>query len=240
MPWGFAIGAVATLGAADMQSEAAGDAANAANRGQQAGIDEQRRQFDTFQNNIAPYLGAGNDALTGLKGLMAGDYSGFEDSPDYLYARDQAQQGIERGAAARGSLYSGGTNVDLAKALSGIASQNLGNYRNFLTGIATMGQNAAVGAGSIGQQTANSISGMYGNMGANNGNAAIGQANAWGNAISCIGNLAGQYFGQRNTATPAQPATTDWGGFAPNTGGNANWLSGVGSGLNYASTGGGW
>lgn len=240
--WGAAIAAAGVLGGAYMQGQAAEDAANQANQGQAAGIAEQRAAREQFQQNIAPWLGAGNDALAGLRELMAGDYSGFQDSPDYAYARDQIQQGVERGAAARGSLYSGGTNVDLANALNGIASQNLGSYRNFLTGMATMGQNAAVGSGSAGLQTANSISGMLGQMGANSGNAAIGQANAWSNALGGLSNLAGQYMGQRNTAqAPAAQGATDWGAFAPNTtGANNNWLAGLGSGLNYAGSGGSW
>lgn len=212
MPVG-AVTAVATVGSGYLANKGAKDAARSANRGAQAGIDEQRAAREQFQQNIQPYLDfAQNSALPGLQALASGDYSAFEDSPDYLYARDQMQKGVERGAAARGSLYSGGTNVDLAGALGGLASQNLGNYRGYLMDIARMGQNAAVGAGSLGQQNANAISGLLGQQGQNSANAAIGGANAWGNALQGLAGLGGQFMGSRSSAynpmTPVQRQST--------------------------------
>jgi hypothetical protein len=196
------VGAVGALGAAKMSSDSSKKAARAGNASAQSGLDLQRQQFDTFQQNIAPYLQAGEGALGGLNALAEGDYSAFEESPDYLYARDQMQQGIERGAAARGSLYSGGTNVDLGRQLGGLASQNLGNYRNSLFQLAGMGQNAAVGAGNLGQQSANAQSGLLAQQGQNNANAAIQQGNAWGNALQGIAGVAGQYAANRSSSYP--------------------------------------
>lgn len=210
---GAVIAGAATAYAANRQSAAGKDAARAQRDSAQLGIDEQRRQFDTFQQNIQPYLGAGTGALSSLQALNSGDYSGFENSPDYLYARGQTQQGVERGAAARGSLYSGGTNADLATALNGIASQNLGNYRGSLMGLAQMGQNSAVGAGSLGQQSANAISGLYGQQGNAAANGSINSANAWSNAAGGLASLAGQYMSSRQSSYQPQ---SQWGAFAPN------------------------
>lgn len=206
---------VGTVASGYMQNKGAKDAANAANKGAQRGIDAQAAANEQFQQNIQPYLQAGSGALANLNRLGRGDYSAFENSPDYLYARDEMQQGIERGAAARGSLYSGGTNVDLARHLGGLASQNLGNYRASQMGLASLAQSSAMGAGSLGQSNANAIGGLYGQIGQNNANSAINQANAWGNTLSGLAGLGGQYMGGRSSAyspTSYNPASTSPGG----------------------------
>lgn len=195
-----AITAGAAVAGGAMQANAAKKAGQAAQAGAQAGIGEQQAARNQFQQNISPYLQSGQNALGGLNALNSGDYSGFESSPDYLYARDQTQQGVERGAAARGSLYNGGTNIDLANALNGIASQNLGGYRNSLMSMAQMGQSAAVGAGQMGQQSANAISGLYAGQAQAAGDAAINKANAWGSALQGLSGIAGQYAGQRQSS----------------------------------------
>lgn len=200
--------------AANRQSAAAGDAADAQRDAAGQAMGYQRERDGIFDQNIAPYLGAGSQALSQLSALNSGDYSGFEKSPDYLYARGQTQQGVERGAAARGGLYSGGTNVDLGNALNGIASQNLGNYRSSLMSLAGMGQNAAVGAGNMGQQSANAMANLYGQQGNAAANGAIGSANAWSNGLAGVTGAFGQYMGSRQSSY--QQPQSQWGAFAPN------------------------
>lgn len=52
------------------QKKAASKAADAQVRAAQLAIDEQRRQFDATQNNLAPYLASGTSALSALNALM--------------------------------------------------------------------------------------------------------------------------------------------------------------------------
>ena len=205
--------------AANRQGAAAKEAGRAARDAANQGIGAQQAAQDRFNTNIQPYMDAGTGALSRLSSLNSGDYSGFESSPDYIYARQQTQQGVERGAAARGGLYSGGTDVDLANALNGVASQNLGNYRSSLMDLAGMGQNSVMGAGQLGQQNANALSQLYGDRGAANGQinsaGALTQA-GYGNALasgfsSYLG--AGGGFGKSQGAAPASGG---WGAFAPN------------------------
>ena len=198
------VGGVATAGAAKMQSDAAKKAGNASNAAAQQAVAEQQRQFDTFQQNIQPYLGAGQNALANLTALNSGDYSGFNQSPDYLWAQQQGTQALDRSAAARGSLYSGGHQADLMQFGQGLASQQLGSYRNAQMSMAQLGQNSAVGAGSLGQQNANALGQLYAGQGAAQGNMAINQANSWGNALQGIAGLAGQYSTQRQSAYTTQ------------------------------------
>lgn len=205
--------------AANRQGAAAKEAGRAARDGANQGIGVQQDERDQFNAQAKPYIDAGTGALSRLSSLNSGDYSGFESSPDYLYARQQTQQGVERGAAARGGLYSGGTNVDLANALNGVASQNLGNYRSSLMSLAGMGQNTVMGSGQLGQQSANAISGLYGDRGAAQGqiNSAGAMTQAgYGNALaSGFGAYtgAGGTFGKSATASP-----TGYGAFTPNRG----------------------
>lgn len=199
-----AIGAVGALGAGYMAKEGAEDAAAAGERAGQAGIAEQRAARQQFQENIQPYMQFGTGAISGLEALNEGDYSGFEESPDYLYARQQMQQGLERGAASRGRLYSGGTNVDLARHLGGLASQNLGAYRSNLMQQAAMGQNAAVGAGTAGMQSASNIGNLYGNIGQAQAGGAINQANAIGGTLQNLAGIGAQYASSRSSAYTPQ------------------------------------
>ena len=199
-----AITAGAAVAGGAMQADAAKKAGNASNAAAQQAVAEQQRQFDTFQQNIQPYLGAGQNALANLTALNSGDYSGFNQSPDYLWALQQGTQALDRSAAARGSLYSGGHQADLMQFGQGLASQQLGSYRNAQMSMAQLGQNSAVSAGSLGQQNANALGQLYAGQGQAQGNMAINQANAWGNALNGIAGLAGQYSTQRQSAYTTQ------------------------------------
>lgn len=201
MSWGYVAVAAATLISGAMSADAQGDAADAALSAEERAEREQRRQFDLIQQNNAPYLEAGQNALGGLDRLMSGDYSGFQNSPDYLYARQQMQQGLDRSAASRGRLYSGGYGVDMAGHLGGLASQNLGSYRGFLQNMANLGQNSANMQGQAGMGMANSLQSLYGNTAQAQGNAAVGQANAWGGALGGLAGLFGDYMGSRNQSS---------------------------------------
>lgn len=172
---------------ANRQGAAAKKAGRAQANAAQQTLDQQQAIYNNSVDQAMPFYDAGVNALSQINAVNRGDYSGFENSPDYLYARGQAQQGIERGAAARGSLYSGGTNVDLANALNGIASQNLGNYRNSLMGLAQMGQNQSQYLGQLGNQYGNQFANAMGIKGQANAQvAAAGPATqaGYGNALA--------------------------------------------------------
>lgn len=216
MSWvGAAVTVGTTLYGASQQRGAAKSAANAQQQAADAATAEQRRQFDLTRQDQQPWLLAGQGALSKMQALNAGDFSGFTQSPDYVYARDQMQQGIERGAAARGSLYSGGTNVDLANALNGIANQNYGNFYNRLAGLAGAGQSTASNLGQLGQNMANNISNNY----LTAGNA---RASAFGNIADTNTQLLGGIGGIFNNAYQRNSA---------NNGGGTGWYLGKKPGI---------
>ena len=177
-------------------SSSAKKAAKAQEQASQAAIAEQRRQYDQTRTDQMPWLLAGNSALNQLQQLNSGNFESFQSSPDYAYARDQMQQGVERGAAARGGLYSGGSQVDLANAMNGIASQNYGNYYGRLAQLAGVGQSTATNLGSMGQASASNIGNAQ--MAAGNARASgyTNANNAWQSALSGISGGVGFAQGQ--------------------------------------------
>lgn len=152
---------------------------------------EQRRQYDLTRQDQLPFLQGAYDALNRQQAALEGDFSGFEDSPDYAFARQQALQSQERGAAARGGFMGGGADADRMTLASGLASQNFGNYWNRLAGRAGQGQSAATTLGGLGANMATNIGGNL--MDAANARASsyANTANQWGN----FGNQAAGAFG---------------------------------------------
>jgi hypothetical protein len=211
------IAAGGAIYSANKQSGAAQDAANASNAATQASLDEQKREFDINQQNQAPWLNTGKSALNVLAGMYglngqgtAGqpDYSAFYQSPDYTFALQQGQQALDRSAAARGSLYSGGNAVDTMNFGQGLASQQFGNFYNRLAGLAGVGQTAANQLGTSGQNYANSV-GQMNQWNAQNQMGSIydksnANSNMWNQIAGIGGNLAGQFY-HPSTSTYQMP-----------------------------------
>lgn len=201
--------AVTTIAVAGLAISAAGAAsqANAAKKARQAAgnaadssIAEQQRQYDLSRQDMQPFREAGVNALGRQEAILNGDYSGFENSPDYLYNRGQMVQGMDRSAASRGRLFAGGYGIDMAANLNGLASQNLNSYWAKLAGQAGQGFNATSAMAGYGQNYANAVSQNNWNAADARASSYQNQANAWTN----FGNQAGQwgawYAGQQKPA----------------------------------------
>lgn len=218
--WGAAIVAGGAIYSANKQAGAAKKAGNASERAAQAAIDQSNANYDRTKTSLDPYINAGNGALSQMQALNNGDFSSFKASPDYQFTLDQGVQASDRGAAARGSLYSGGHSADLMSLGQGLASQQYGNYYNRLQGLAGMGNSSALGLGSIGTGNAAAV-GNFGLAGAQaQGNAAIQGANS---NTALVGNLSqalGQYLGQQGMNS------SSYGTSGTNLGGTSNVLGG--------------
>lgn len=160
MPWGAVVGAV--IGGIASNS-AAKKGANATNKATTMSVEEQRRQFDLSRQDQKPWMDAGRGALTQMQALNSGDFSSFTQSPDYAFAYSQGLQGLDRGAAARGRMYSGGYDADRMKFASGLASQNYNQYYSRLQSMAGQGQTTASGLGAQGMGMANSLGSLWAN-----------------------------------------------------------------------------
>lgn len=188
---GSAISAGATGNAAQLQYAAA----------QQANATQQS-EFSTEQANEAPWLQAGQSALTQMQNpsfQQPFTMANFQQDPGYQFDLQQGQQAIQRAAAANGGLQGGGSAKALAQYTQGMASndyeQAYNNYNNNqslafnrLAATAGMGQTATAGMNQAGQNASTNIS--QNTMGAANamGAASIAQGNNWSNTLGSIGN----------------------------------------------------
>ena len=92
----------------------------------------------------------------------------FETEPGYEFRLAEGQKALERSAAARGQVFSGGTLKALTRYGQGVASQEFGRAYNrfqenrmtrynFLAGLSGTGQTTGVQLGQIGARTASDI-----------------------------------------------------------------------------------
>ena len=95
------------------------------------GIFENSQQYQNALNKYHQRGGGGG-----------ADYSAFQNSPDYQFALQQGQKNQDTNAANRGGLFSGEQLKATQQYGQGLATQNLNNYLNRLTGIAGQGMGA--------------------------------------------------------------------------------------------------
>lgn len=164
MSWGAIAGAAIGAVGSYMSNKGNKDGANAASDAQYASIEEQRRQYDQSRADMQPWLHAGQNALGGLQGLLK-DPNSIKDSNAYQFQMGQGLQGLDRSAASRGNLFSGGHNADVLGFSQGLASQEYGNQWNRLAGLAGVGQTAASNLGSLGAGMASNVGNALGNVG---------------------------------------------------------------------------
>ncbi len=88
-----------------------------------------------------PYIDYGSSSVGNLQKLEGGDYSAFENSPDYLFAKQEGQRAMDRSALASGILGTG-YGRQLQRYGQGLASQQLGAYRQAQQFGASEGANA--------------------------------------------------------------------------------------------------
>lgn len=193
--WGAALVVAGAAYSANKQAGAAEDAANATTAASNAGIAEQRRQFDLTRSDQQPWLVTGQGSLAKQNAFLNGDLSGFQNSPDYQFTLAQGLQAQDRSAAANGNLFSGGHSADLMRFGQGLASQHADNYWNKLAGLSGTGQITAGNLGQMGMGMANNI-GLLGMNAANaRASAYTDKANAWGNFSNQAMGAYGDWFG---------------------------------------------
>jgi hypothetical protein len=152
--------------AAQIQADAANRGADIQQQESEAALALQKSQFDTTQANYAPWLAAGDSALsqeTNLLGLngagpQTNAFSQFQADPGYQYTVDQAVHGVDRSAAARGLLTSGATIKAIQDRAANLADQGYSNYFNRISGVAGTGQTATNNVANAGQTAVNNES----------------------------------------------------------------------------------
>lgn len=179
-------GTLGKVGAGLIGSSGSKSAANALAAGNAQGINALTMGLNQARTDLAPYRAAGDVALNKLSALYNGDYSGFENSPDYQYALGESENAINRSAAARGNLLSGAAVKQLQRNGAGLASQNLGNYQSKLMQLAGLGSNAAGMAVNAGLGTAGNTANLLADTGAAKASGIVGSANNWASTAGDI------------------------------------------------------
>jgi len=161
----------------------------------QAGIEEQRRQFDALVNLMSPFVTAGTGALAGqqnLIGLGGADaqsqaISGIADSPLFMQLQEQGENALLQNASATGGLRGGNVQAALAQFRPQMLQQAIDNQFSRLGGLASQGQAAAAGQAQAGLSVGDNVS----NLLANEGRAVAGGQIAQGGVVgSTFGTLA--------------------------------------------------
>lgn len=196
-------------------STAAGEAAQAAAQMQaataQAGIEEQRRQFDLTQELLGPFVQAGvggegvggaleaQQALLGLLGPEAQQtaISGLEGSPLFTSLVGQGEEALLQGASATGGLRGGNIQGALAQFRPAMLQQLIESQYGKLGGLTQLGQSSAVGVGAAGQATGANIADLLGQKGAALAGGIIGEGGTQARTFQDIvglGTLAAKAF----------------------------------------------
>jgi hypothetical protein len=168
---GDVVGGITGAKQAGKAAERAGETQAAA---AQAGIEEQRRQFDALIELMAPYVGAGTGALSqqeaiiGLQGQEAQQQaiSGFEQSPIMEALTRQGEEALLQQASATGGLRGGNIQAALAQFRPQILNALIEQQYNRLGGLSTIGQAAAAGQAAQGISSGTNIANLLANQGA--------------------------------------------------------------------------
>ena len=187
----------------------AGKAAEAAAATQaaaaQAGIDEQKRQFDKLVELMSPYVTAGTgamaeqQALIGLKGqeAQAAAVAQQEQSPIFQALTQQGENAILQNASATGGLRGGNVQAALSQFRPQVLNQLIEQQYNRLGGFTKLGQASAAGQAEQGMASADSISNLLANQGAATAGGQIAKGNvvrqSFGDLLS-IGKAGAGFF----------------------------------------------
>lgn len=195
---GLVVGGASLIGG-QMQARSARQAAQTQAGAAQAGIDEQRAQFERVQQLLSPYTQAGEGSLQGqqaLLGLLGPEaerqaIAGIEGSPTFGALARQGEEAILQRASATGGLRGGNVQAALAQFRPAMLQSLIEKQYANLAGLTTLGQRSAAGLGGAGTEMGVNVANLYGQQGqaTAGGQLATGQANAQ------LFNLPGQALG---------------------------------------------
>lgn len=190
------LGAAGSIASGSEQAGASKNAAQLQAQEAQNALAQNQQQFNTNQQDIAPFLKGGTQAEGELSGLTSTPGQGLltpwnqtfqapteqqaEQYPGYQFQLQQGQNALENSAAASGGLLTGGNEAALDQYSQGLAQQDYGNVYNQALQQYQLGYN------------------QFENNQTNEYNRLAGLSGAGQNAASTLGSL-----GQQNANTAA-------------------------------------
>lgn len=214
------IGAAGAVGGGLIASSAAKKAARAQEQAAQSAANVQREMFEkqtalqepfrqaglTAQQQIMQLLGIGGDQAAPGYGSLAKSFGTeqFQQDPGYAFRQSEGMKALERSAAARGGLLSGGTLKGIQRFGQDLASQEYTNAFNRYQVERAARLNPLQSLMGSGQSAANVLTGAAGNLGQGlagtemaggqaRASGYVGGANALAGALGSLGQTAMQY-----------------------------------------------
>jgi hypothetical protein len=190
-----------------MQASAAGEAAGIQAGAAEAGIAEQRRQFDALQALLKPYTEAGLPALEaqqaflGLRGPEAerAAIERISGGERFQELTRQGEEALLQRASATGGLRGGNVQAALAQFRPQVLNQLIEEQYGRLGGMTTLGQRSAAGVGAAGMESGTNVANLLAQQGAARAGGEIGQAKAYGQLFNLPGQLLGFQYGAGKT-----------------------------------------
>jgi len=215
------VGAGASLIGGSQQAKASKKAAKEQAKATKATIAQQERALERQIGLQEPFRQTGVNALADYG--TASQYTPFgmeqfQADPGYQFRMSEGLKALERSAASRGILQSGGTLKDITRFGQDAASQEYQNaFQRYLTERQQklqpleyrigLGQNAASNQGVNIGSTAQNVGNLTTSLGDIRAAGTMGQANAYNNMLSNISGLATQgaeAYGQYQAGLPYQ------------------------------------
>jgi hypothetical protein len=222
---GLIAGGTAIVGSS-IQSRAARRAGAQQASAAEAGIEEQRRQFDALQALLRPYVEAGTPALQGQQALLgllgpeeqAKAIQGIESGAGFQALARQGETAMLQQASATGGLRGGNIQGALAQFRPQLLQSAIDEQYQRLGGLTALGQQSAAGVGTAGIQSASNISNLLQQQGAARAGATLGSAAPWAQALALPAQFVGIGMGMgRNPmqglfggARPQMPQFSGW------------------------------
>ena len=184
-----------------MQASAAGDAAAIQSGAAEAGIAEQRRQFDAMRELLKPYTEAGQPALEaqqaflGLQGPEAerAAIERIRGGETFQALASQGEEALLQRASATGGLRGGNIQGALAQFRPQLLSSLIEQQYGRLGGMTQLGQRSAAGVGAAGMETGTNVANLLAQQGAARAGGELGEAKAYGQLF----NLPAQFLGMQ-------------------------------------------
>jgi hypothetical protein len=196
--------AVTSIGGGLLQRNTARQAAAQSSDAQiqmsEAGMNELRTQFANLQELLKPYVQVGPEALQGQRAIVglggpaeeAAQIARIEQSPLFQAQVRQGEEALLQGASATGGLRGGNIQAALAQFRPGMLQSQIDLQYERLGGLTTLGQKSAAAQAGAGMGLAESLSGLYGDIGASRAGRAMAEQRAQGQFQGGLINLAGQ------------------------------------------------
>jgi hypothetical protein len=190
-----------------MQASAAGEAAGIQAGAAEAGIAEQRRQFDALQALLKPYTEAGLPALEaqqaflGLRGPEAerAAIERISGGERFQELTRQGEEALLQRASATGGLRGGNVQAALAQFRPQVLNQLIEEQYGRLGGMTTLGQRSAAGVGAAGTELGTNVANLLAQQGAARAGGELGEAKAYGSLFNLPGQLLGFQYGAGKT-----------------------------------------